>query len=92
MISSVRCEDGPAAVASGACRTEPVNRRRFLRGGLTFAAGASIVPATGYALLAHFDGHDKHTAFHEARQALQLFAERSGRPSHDFVRADEIEA
>lgn len=73
---------GLAVAALGARRTGPVDRRRFLRAGLAMAAWASIAPAAGYAALAHFDGRDKRTAFHEAREALALFASRMPTKGH----------
>ncbi len=82
---------GVAAGACGVRRAGPVNRRRFLRGGLSFAAAVSIVPATGFAALAHFDGRNKRTAFHEARQTLALFADR-GVPSRSRRPRDRPDA
>lgn len=69
-----------AAVAAAFLRrTDPVDRRRFLRAGIDVLTVGALAPAVGLGTLARLDSDDKRDAFEEARRVLAGLREEVSR-------------
>ena len=60
-------------------RTEPIDRRRFLRAGVDALTLGALAPAVGLGTLARLDSDDKRDAIDDARSVLALLRAESSR-------------